>query len=143
MVKKVSDFASTGQDTAGKTPSFQATLKGDSQKIRYQIKRSNYINRFRRWIGLDPDQSDIFGEYIASRVTASLLNKNAPPDLAPEVDLIYNEDQHDFSLASKYLNDRLHHPSFQCPLLLKDPVVLYLLWLLHNCSERKSDTSHG
>ena len=101
MVKKVSDFASTGQDTAGKTPSFQATLKGDSQKIRYQIKRSNYINRFRRWIG-----SDIFGEYIASRVTASLLNKNAPPDLAPEVDLIYNEDQHDFSLASKYLNDR-------------------------------------
>ena len=106
MVKKVSDFASTGQDTAGKTPSFQATLKDDSQKIRYQIKRSNYINRFRRWIGLDPDQSDIFGEYIASRVTASLLNKNAPPDLAPEVDLIYNEDQHDFSLASKYLNDR-------------------------------------
>ncbi len=106
MVKKVSDFVSTGEDTAGKTPSFQATLKGDSQKVRYQIKRSNYINRFRRWIGLDPDQSDILGEYIASRVTASLLNKNSPPDLAPEVDLIYNEDQHDFSLASKYLNDR-------------------------------------
>jgi len=106
MVKKVSNFVSTGQDTAGKTPSFQATLEGDSQKVRYQIKRSNYINRFRRWIGLDPDQSDILGEYIASRVTASLLNKNAPPDLAPEVDLIYNEEQHDFSLASKYLNDR-------------------------------------
>ncbi len=106
MYKKVSYFISTGQDTAGKTPSFQATLKGDSQKVRYQIKRSNYINRFRRWIGLDPDQSDILGEYIASRVTANLLNKNSPPDLAPEVDLIYNENQHDFSLASKYLNDR-------------------------------------
>ena len=106
VVKKVSDFISTGQGTTGKTPSFQANLKGDATGVRYQIKRSNYINRFRRWIGLDPDQSDILGEYIASRVTATLLNKNSPPDLAPEVDLIYNENQHDFSLASKYLNDR-------------------------------------
>ncbi len=106
VVKKVSDFISTGQGTTGKTPSFQANLKDDATGVRYQIKRSNYINRFRRWIGLDPDQSDILGEYIASRVTATLLNKNSPPDLAPEVDLIYNENQHDFSLASKYLNDR-------------------------------------
>ena len=105
-MKKVSDFILTGQGTTGKTPSFQAKLKGDTTEVRYQIKRSNYINQFRRWIGLDPDQSDILGEYIASRVTASLLNKNSPPDLAPEVDLIYNENQHDFSLASKYLNDR-------------------------------------
>lgn len=106
MVKKVSDFESTGQGTSGQTPSFQAILKGDAQKIRYQIKRSNYINNLRKWIGLDPDQSDILGEYIASKVTESLLNKNSPPDLAPEVDLIYNENQNDFSLASKYLNDR-------------------------------------
>ena len=106
MVKRVLDFVSTGQDTTGKTPSFQATLKGDTQKIRHQIKRSNYINRLRRWVGLDPDQSDILGEYIASRVTTSLLNKNPPPDLAPEVDLVYNGEHNDFSLASKYLNDR-------------------------------------
>jgi len=106
VMKKVSNFISTGQGTTGKTPSFQAKLKGDTTGTRYQIKRSNYINKLRRWIGLDPDQSDILGEYIASRVTASLLNKKAPPDLAPAVDLIYNKNQHDFSLASKYLNDR-------------------------------------
>jgi uncharacterized protein YdaU (DUF1376 family) len=106
VMKKVSNFISTGQGTTGKTPSFQAKLEGDTTGTRYQIKRSNYINKLRRWIGLDPDQSDILGEYIASRVTANLLNKKAPPDLAPAVDLIYNKNQHDFSLASKYLNDR-------------------------------------
>ncbi|MFQ3307110.1 MAG: hypothetical protein ACI8ZF_000350 [Candidatus Midichloriaceae bacterium] len=106
------EFKSTGEATLGKAPSFQATLSVSGADTpdakdapRYQVKRSNYIKRFRRWIGIDPDQSDILGEYIASRVIAKLLNKEGAPELAPEVSLVHDGKAQEFMIASRYLND--------------------------------------
>lgn len=103
-MKDLSDYIPTGVNPGGKTPSFQAKLGSDSSQ-RYQIKRSNYIKLIRKIIGLDSDQSDILGEYIASKVIAELLNEKSPPDLAPEVNLVYDNVFDDFCIASKYLND--------------------------------------
>ena len=110
-MRELSDYIPTGVNPGGKTPSFQAKLGSDLSQ-RYQIKRSNFIKIFRKMIGLDSDQSDILGEYIASKVIAELLNEKSqdpsvksPPDLAPEVNLVYDKEFDDFCIASKYLND--------------------------------------
>ena len=109
-MRELSDYIPTGVNPGGKTPSFQAKLGSDLSQ-RYQIKRSNFIKIFRKMIGLDSDQSDILGEYIASKVIAELLNEKSqdpsvksPPDLAPEVNLVYDKEFDDFCIASKYLN---------------------------------------
>jgi hypothetical protein len=75
-VRELSDYISTSVNPRGKTPSFQAKLGSDLSQ-RYQIKRSNFIKIFRKMIGLDSDQSDILGEYIASKVIAELLNEKS------------------------------------------------------------------
>ena len=75
-MRELSDYIPTGVNPGGKTPSFQAKLGSDLSQ-RYQIKRSNFIKIFRKMIGLDSDQSDILGEYIASKVIAELLNEKS------------------------------------------------------------------
>ena len=102
-IKNVADFTPTGQATAGVSPSFQAVLKPNEE--RFQIKRSNSIRTHRKMMGYDPDSSDILGEYIASQIIHALVNTNPPPELAPEVSLLYDSTLNNFSLSSKYLND--------------------------------------
>ena len=102
--KKITDFKPTGIGTPGVSPSFQAEQKGGDGS-RFQIKRSNFIKTLRRIGGYDPNQADILGEYISSQLMARFLNHENLPELAPEVSLVYNQNTHDFNLASRYLND--------------------------------------
>ena len=57
-MQELAQFMETGEETVGFSPSFQATLR-DGDGTRYQMKFSNSTNRARRYIGYDPDNSDI------------------------------------------------------------------------------------
>jgi hypothetical protein len=99
--------------SSGKAPSVVAT-KGDDT---FQLKRSNCILKTRSIIGLDPDCSDILGEFLASRVLKSMLPDEVIAgekiELAPQVDLVgegshllnsrrWQESINDIRITSRY-----------------------------------------
>lgn len=98
-VFKQSDFVRTGTKTAGKSASYQAKM---DDKL-YQVKFSNKTRDARRILGLDKDVGDIIGEFITSKVFASLSNKEGGMEITPECFLVKGESDM-VSMASRYLN---------------------------------------
>jgi hypothetical protein len=102
---KLSDFIETGTKTSGKSPSRPMQYNQHT----YQVKRSNYVRAMRRMIGIDPDPSDVLGEFVASSIAKSLsstIYKDVPEtmEMSPEVILIEDSENSEIRIGSKYLN---------------------------------------